>query len=163
MPTYRRLRPDELQELEQEFIAFLSANTVTADDWEALKASEPEKAEELIDLFSDVVLGGALQKTEFLELRSKNQLMAFHCLPDKILLAGMQSDDPAYDFTNEEFIQAGLENPPKGLKVFSSEKPYDKPREQELFEMTEQGCMVSDGTVFKALSLAIAGSKTNFQ
>ena len=159
MPKYRPLSSQELQEFEKEFIEFLSANTVTADDWVTLKAENPEKAEQLIDLFSDVIMESVLQKIQFLELRSKNELMAFQCLEDKILLAGMRSNDPASDFTNPDFIQQGLQQPPADLKIFTSEKPYDKPRERELFEMTQAGCLVTDGKVFKALSLAIAGSK----
>ena len=71
----------------------------------------------------------------------------------------MRSDDEGTDFTNPDFIQQGLQSPPAGLKVFTSEREYDKARERELFEMTEAGCMITDGKVFKALSLAIAGSK----
>lgn len=160
MPKYRLLTTEELKTFEKEFIDYLAVNTITGEDWVKMKAESPEKAEGIVDVFSDVVMEGVLRNIEFLELRTKDQLMAFQCLPDKILLAGMKSDDPAADFTSPEFIKNGLAAPPKGLRIFSSDKEYDKTREQELFEMTEAGCLVSDGKIFKALSMAIAGSKT---
>jgi hypothetical protein len=64
---YRRLRKDELEELEGEFIKFLASNTVTADDWVKTKAETPEKAEDLLDVFSDIVFEKILEKVEYLE------------------------------------------------------------------------------------------------
>jgi len=160
MPKYRLLSKEELLQFEKEFIEYLAANGIAADDWERLKADENDKAERIVELFSDVVLEGVLRNIEFLELRSKQQLMTFQCLPEKILLAGMRSDDANANFTDPEFIQRGLTAPPAGLSVFSSEKEYEPNRERELFEMTEAGCLVSDGKLFKALSLAIAGSQS---
>ena len=52
---FRRLTNEELQELEKEFVQFLVSNTVTADDWEKIKEDNPERAEGLIEIFSDIV------------------------------------------------------------------------------------------------------------
>ena len=48
-----------------------------------------------------------------------------------------------------------MTTPPKGLQVFTSEKKYDETREEELFRMTMNGALVSDGKLFKALSMAL--------
>jgi len=46
-------------------------------------------------------------------------------------------------------------NPPEGLKVFTIEKEYTVQREIELFRMTESGCTISDGKLFKTLCLSL--------
>jgi len=55
MPKYRILSSEELELLEKEFIEFLVINGITADEWQKIKASEPEKTKKFIELFSDVV------------------------------------------------------------------------------------------------------------
>lgn len=152
---YRRLRPDELQELEQEFIRFLASNTVTAPDWVQIKAKEPEKAEKLIDMFSDIVFQQTLEKVGFLQRRSRNELQTFLCLPDKIKLRGLRiQGESSLDFTQQtppaqmmqELQASGAE-----LQIYRAEKAYAKTRELELFEMLEQGCLISKGEMYKLL------------
>ena len=59
---YRRLTIDELKELEQEFVRFLASNTVTSEDWQAVKTTNPERADQLIDIFSDIVFDKVIDK-----------------------------------------------------------------------------------------------------
>ncbi len=74
---YRRLSTDELQELEKEFVHFLVSNGIAADDWVKLKEEENDKAEALIDTFSDVVMEKVLGKVDFLEKREKSSVLFF--------------------------------------------------------------------------------------
>ncbi len=60
--TYRRLKNDELAELETAFIRYLALNGIPADDWVKIKKEEPGRMEELIDTFSDVVIHETLTK-----------------------------------------------------------------------------------------------------
>lgn len=157
-PKYRVLSTEELHELEKEFIDFLVVNGITAEDWERLKKEEKEKAESIIVLFSDVVFEGIMRKVQFLEIRTKDDVKTFQCLDEKLVLVGMylaeENDD--VDFTDSEFIQNAVKTPPKGIKVYTSDKRYKTEREVELFEMIQSGCSISDGNLFKALSLALA-------
>jgi hypothetical protein len=52
---YKRLTTEELKHLEKEFVNFLASAQITGSDWEKMKANEIEKAEELLDVFSDLV------------------------------------------------------------------------------------------------------------
>ena len=157
MPRYRLLTQEELNHLEKEFVEYLVVNGIVAEDWEKMKNEDKEAAEEIVALFSDVVMAGVLRKIEYLERRTSKSLETFQCLDDRIVLAGMTAPaDSEVDFTDPNFIQNAMSNPPQGLELFMSEKKYEGERELELFSMTEQGCDVSDGGLFKAICLAKA-------
>ncbi|MDB9939256.1 DUF6495 family protein, partial [Cyclobacteriaceae bacterium] len=87
---YRRLTLEELEPLENEFIDFLVVNGVIADDWEQLLANDVEKSNQIIDAFSEVVFEGIMRKTQFLEYRSKGELITFSCMADLIYMAGIR-------------------------------------------------------------------------
>lgn len=154
-PKYRALTQDELGGLEKEFVDYLIVNGITADDWVKIKDEEKDKAEDIIVLFSDVVFEGVMRKVKFLEFREKSDLKAFQCLEEKIILVGMMSENREVDFTENEYLETAAQNPPGGVKVYTTEKPYSKVRELELFEMIQAGCSISDGRVFKALLMAM--------
>lgn len=149
----------ELQELEKEFVEYLVLNGIVADDWEKIKKEDLSKAKHIIELFSDVVFESIMRKVKFLELRTTHEVKVFQCLKDKLVLVGMSSgDDPAIDFTNTDFIKRAMDEPPQGLKVYTTEKLYDKDREIELFEMVQAGAVIVDGQLFKSLCLALPPS-----
>lgn len=152
-PKYRALTTEELEELEREFVEYLVVNGITADDWKKLRADTPKKVEDILTLFSDVVFESILRKVDFLEKRMANELMIFQCLEDRMVLVGITSS--ATDFTNQEQLEKAVEKPPQDAKVYTTEKPYNQAREIELFQMLESGCMITDGKLFKALSLAL--------
>ena len=153
MAKYRLLSSEELPGFEKEFVDYLVLNGITGSDWEKLKQEEPEKAAGIIDLFSDVIWEGILRKIEYLEHRSPTAVRCFQCLAGEIVLVAMEADaDTGVDFTNEQFLQTALANPPKGIRVYTVSKPYKGSREEELFRMVELGCEVTDGKLFKALA-----------
>lgn len=155
-PKYRRLRSDELDVLEKEFVEFLVMNGIIADQWIKIKEEEKEVAEDMIILFSDVVFEGVLRKVKFLEIISKTDIKTFQCLEEKIILVGMSSDSSDnVDFTNPTLIKGYMSKPPKGVKIHTTEKSYSNVREMEIYGMTQAGCAISDGTLFKSLSLAL--------
>lgn len=152
---FRRLDAEELAEVEKEFINFLVANTITGDDWVKIKEETPEKAENLIELFSDIVFEKILKKVEFMEFKSKHDLKTFHCLPDKIQLLGLVVDGASdLDFSQNmapEQMMTILQSSGAQLKLYQAEKPYKKEREVELFEMMESGCLISKGELYQIL------------
>lgn len=154
-PKYRKLTLGELEELEKEFVDFLIVNGIVAKDWVRIKSNNPEKAEDIVTLFSDAVLEGAMRKIVFLEYRSPQDIKTFQCLEDKIILMGMCSENTAVDFTDDDFFSQAAIQPPKDIQVYTSEKMYAKKREAELFDMIENGCQISNGQAFKGISLAL--------
>ena len=144
---FRRLTKEELQGLEGEFVQFLAANTVTAQDWERLKADNVTKAEELLNLFSDIVFEKIIKQVVYLEVRTPNDLKTFHCLEDKIILNGLHVEgQPIHDLTSDlttaeimkSFKQADVQ-----LKIYTAEKAYLPNREEEIFRMLEAGALIA--------------------
>ncbi|MFN6945647.1 MAG: DUF6495 family protein [Cytophagaceae bacterium] len=153
---YRLLTKDELNELQPEFIHFLASNTITADDYKKLQNEHPEKVEELIEIFSDIVLEKVLKKVNYIEHREPSNLMTFHCLSDRMVLLGMSIKGNA-DLTDPDFIAAVNQKPgllnELNLEVFKSEKMYTDEREKEIFKLLESGALISDGKLFQTLEL----------
>lgn len=154
---YRRLRPDELEGLEKEFVQFLAANTVTANDWEQLKAKKPGRAEELIGLFSDIVFDKVLSKATYLEYKTPNDIKTFCFEENRIVMNGLfvEGATGGLDFTqSQQPVEMLHELRQQGarLKLYTAEKAYRTSKELEAFQMMENGALISkDGALFKLL------------
>ena len=157
MAKYRVLSIAELEEMEKEFIDYLVLNGIAANDWQKLKKSKPKNAEEIIELFSDVVFETIMRKTHYLEKRGEKEMRVLQCLNDKFVLVGINASkiDNA-DLTNPDYLRQAVHFPPSGLEVFTSEIKYEKLRELEIFEMTQQGYSISNGDLFKTICLVIS-------
>jgi len=154
---YRRLSNAELQELEKDFVKFLASNHVTADDWVKLKANNPTKVEELIQIYSDIVFDKTLGNLAYLEFKTPHDIKTFHCQADKMVLMGIAvAPNAGVDFTqdlNSKGIMEKLKASGQDLKIYTAEKAYNGNREKELFQMMESGCLISkDGYLFKTLA-----------
>lgn len=156
MPKYRLLSNEELVEMKTEFVNYLVINGITADDWKNILANDKEKAQSIVDLFSDVVFEKILRSVNFVLRTSKKEIIAFHCMEKTIEMCGLVAGDNIdVDFTNHEVVATLISNPIKGLETINAEKPYSKVRELEIFELTQDGGMISDGNVFNALKSII--------
>ena len=151
---YRRLTIEELQNLEKEFISFLVVNGIPAEDWEQIKEDEA-KSQGLIDSFSDVVFEKILRQIEYVAHYSKNSVKVFHCRADSIHLIGVDTGATDIDLTAEAGIQRLQSNPPADIQIYQSSKTYMPNREQEIFKMLGQGCVKTDGSLYKLLAKSI--------
>ena len=152
---YRRLKKDELEELKTEFIRFLASHTITGQDWSRLKTEEPQKANELVDIFSDIVFENILKKIEYLEFKSPKDIKVFKCQADKIIMMGIVIEGKTdIDFTKDTepgSLKEQLHRSGAKVKLYRAEKKYTKERELELFGMMEQGCLIAKEQLFKTL------------
>ncbi len=159
MPKYRLLSHEELQEFEKEFIDYLVVNGITGEDWGKIKEDNPKEAIKIMDLFSDVIFEAVMRKIDFLEIRTPNEVQTFQCNEKKLTMVGMKIDpNTEIDFTKPEDLEIAMSNPPGDIEVYTAARDYKLERELELFAMTENGARITDGQLFKALSLALADS-----
>lgn len=149
-PKYRRLTTKELEGLEKDFIQFLIINGVTADDWQSMKVDKPEAVKDMVTLFSDTVMESTLRSVRFLDYRSAGDLMSFQCLNDRMVLVGAKSEGSNADFSSENAFARLIEDDAT-MQVYTLNKAYKQWREQEIFEMIENGCEIGDGTLFRML------------
>ena len=149
---YKRLENAELKALEKEFIHFLSSAQITGSDWEKMKTKETEKAEELIDVFSDLVYEKVMSKIDHLEYRDNKSLNLFHFTNDKILLVGLRvKDNNSLDLMTDNVFEAWNQSNMNSVSLVKTEKGYSKERGLEVFELLQTGCFITDGKLFNLL------------
>lgn len=150
---YKRLTNEELQILQQDFINFLASAQITGPDWEKMKRKENEKANELIDVFSDVVYDKVLSKISYLEYRDAKTLNIFYFGEEQVQLIGLRvKETSALDLTNPEVINHWSEANTAAVHIVRSEKKYEKEKKVEIFELLQTGCMITDDRLFKLLN-----------
>ncbi|MDX1349299.1 MAG: DUF6495 family protein [Putridiphycobacter sp.] len=156
MQKYRKLNKAELITFEQEFVSFLVVNGITADQWVDLKEKDKEKAEAIIEQFSDVIFESILRKTIFIDHMSSKSIKCFQCLEEEIVLVGLDAkEDSDINFVGEQSIASIILNQSSQLSVYTTKKPYAKVREQEMFDMVSKGAVLSKGELFKQISLLL--------
>lgn len=138
---FQRLPESDLQELEQDFIHFLASASITAQDWVNMKEQETDKANELIEVFSDIVYEKVFKNMRYLDHRTPTSLKVFFLDQEKIFMNGIEVDESSgIDLTKDDFLKELSKGNTSGLNVFSQEKAYQGNREEEIFRMMQNGC-----------------------
>ncbi len=149
---YKRLESAELKELEKEFIHFLSSAQITGADWEKMKATEKEKAEELIEVFSDLVYEKVMSKIDYLEYRDSKSLNIFHLTNDRIVLVGLRvKENQSLDLMADNVFEQWNQSSMNAVNLVKIEKGYLKERGVEVFELLQTGCFITDGRLYNLL------------
>lgn len=154
MAKYRVLNIEELKTFEKEFIDFLVVNGIDAGSWETIKKNEPIKAEKVLEGFSDVVFESIYRKTMFLDFVSKRSIKSFQFLEKEIVLVGIDvKSDSEIEFNAVDSLEDQFKLNFNQLEVYQSRKDYNKQRELEMFDMVQNGAMLSKGELFKQIGL----------
>ena len=150
---YKRLRVEELHSLEKEFISFLASAQITAQDWELMKKQELHKAEELIEVFSDVVYDKVMRNIKYVEYRDDKTLNIYHCGNDTIQLIGLRvSANSPINLMSENILDQWQQNHDAGVSIVRSQKKYLTTREEEVFALLQNGCTVTTEKYFLLLA-----------
>lgn len=146
---YKRLSKEQLEELHQEFITFLSTQSITADEWTEIKKSKPEIAEEEIDVFSDLVWERVLNNAEYLEHFSPSQMHLFKLEEKEMRLIAIKVDYPDVDITKKEGYD-WLRNNLMDEKVlfYNSTKSYGDDPSIDKFDLILKGARITKGELF---------------
>ncbi len=149
---YKLLESAELKELENEFIHFLSSAQITATDWEKMKIDKIQEANELIAVFSDLVYEKVMNKIEFLEFRDNKSLNIFHFMEDKIVLVGLRvKENSSLDLLNENVFDQWNQSNMSSVTLVKTEKQYVNEKGEEVFELMQTGCYITDERLFNVL------------
>ena len=141
---FSRLSLNELESLEKEFIEFLAVHGIDSEYWITLKKDNSTKANELIDIFSDVVWQKSIDKVAFLEHRSSNSIKLFKCDKDTIELIGIDGDVALLDKGN---LTSSTE---KKYSIYQHKKKYSPNRDLELYRMIKTGCTLTNDHLFNS-------------
>ncbi len=150
------LTDEELSHFSEELKQFLIVNGVHAEEWETMNQKNPEKAVELVGLFSDAVLHRVYENIKYLEFRSPDSCMLFYLGQEVIHLISIQSKSGiSVDLSSPEGIHLALVQQPGSLSFFKTKKAYHNSREEEVHRFLEQGCVPSSKEFWDAMQLAL--------
>ena len=109
-----------LEALETDFVALLILNGVAGETWNTLNETNPSKAQELANLFSQVVWEKVLKETRHVKRVSETErVFGFLGEEQGILLIGQQN--------------------PNGWVFHKANKHWGNNRESEVFALLQQG------------------------
>ncbi len=147
---YARLTQEQLEEMHHEFIRFLASQGIDAQEWKSLKSEKPEVAEEEIDVFSDVVWENVLNKVNYLEHFSKQQMFLFKIEDHQISLIGIKVDNKAIDLSTKDgyrWLQKNLMD--EQVNIYTSTKAIDEERNTDIFALIKQGANITKGELYR--------------
>jgi hypothetical protein len=146
---YSRLTKEQFEELHQEFINFLATQSITSDEWQNLKKNKPELAEMELDVFSDLIWEGVLNKAEYLEHISAQHMYLFRLGEDKMYVIALTLKNDV-DITTKEgykWLQNNLMD--ENVEFLQADKDYTEDKNLDKFKMIEQGAVITKGELFK--------------
>lgn len=153
---YRQLTKEQLEELHQEFALFLASQSIDTKEWQIIKKEKPNIAEEELNIFSDMVWDDVLSKTNYLEHFSKTIINLFKCNENTIerIVIKVNWD---INFFEERGLEWLLKNPfHNDVEILKGIKKYEKDRNIELFNLIENGSVISKGELFEQFKSIIS-------
>ena len=147
---YARLTKEQFEELHEEFVNFLASQSITADEWQDIKKNKPEVAEQELDVFSDLVWHGVLEKVNYLEHISKDQIHLFNCKEDSISLIAVVVKKEEIDLSTPEgyhWLRQNLMS--QDVELFDATKNYEEDRSQDIFRLIKKGAVITKGELFE--------------
>ncbi|AFL81860.1 hypothetical protein Aeqsu_2400 [Aequorivita sublithincola DSM 14238] len=150
---YARLTKEQFEELHQEFINFLATQSITGEEWKKLKAEKPEVAEQELDIFSDLIWEGVLNKVSYLEHISPKQLMLFHISEAFMELIAIKVEDDNVDITTAygyKWLQQNLHD--DTVSLYTSTKAIKDDRNIDVFAIIQQGSLITKGELYTYFS-----------
>ena len=154
---YRQLTKEQFESLHEEFAGFLATQQIDVKEWEEIKQSKPELAEEEMNVFSDIVWEDVLNKTRFLEHISEHHINLFQCNSKEIIRVYIHWKDPKRSFLEQTDFQWFKSNfLHDSIEYYKAVKSYNEDRNTELFDLIEKGSEISDGSLYKAVIQVIS-------
>lgn len=153
---YRRLTKEEFEALHEDFIYFLAANTITGDDWVKIKEETPDKAEQLLDMFSDIAWEKVLENTNYVERIGEKEWMcaSFGEKDAHMVVLRSKGGEALPNMLEANEIRDGIKG--GSLELLQGNKTYAKLKEQEVFELIQQGGKPSKGENYKKIKSVLS-------
>lgn len=147
---YTRLTKEQLEELHQEFINFLATQSITAEEWDTIKKSKPQVAEEELDVFSDLVWEGVLGKISYLENISAQHMHLFHLTEKEMKLISVKILNPDIDLKTTTGFNWFKKNWQSDfVEYLSASKAYSEDKNLDKFRLIEEGAVITKGELYQ--------------
>lgn len=147
---YTRLTKEQLEELHPEFINFLATQSITSDEWSKMKIETPEVAEDEIDVFSDLIWEGVLNKVAYLENISAQQMNLFNLTDKEMKLIAVKVMNPEIDLTTKVGFEWFKKNWQSDfVEYMTASKAYTEDKNQDKFKLIQQGGVITKGELYQ--------------
>jgi hypothetical protein len=154
---YRRLTIAELEELREEFVLFLASNSIDASAWQEIKELQPDRMNELLDLFSDMVIDKALRNISSLKIVAQNELYLFLFeQTDAKVIRFSISEASGLDLRDDQTLAklaiGEIELSNLSPELYKGNKVLKGNREEEMYELLCKGAVPCARTLFDAFA-----------
>ncbi len=145
---YRRLSKEEFESLAEDFAIFLASNSIDKKEWDRLKNENRDRAEEVLNIFSDMVFEKALKSARYLRRVSDSEIQCYlfqekqaHMISIRSLVGNRKSllENDLGSFGKDE------------IEITQGTKKFTKSREEEMFAILQTGAELSDGKLYQQL------------
>ena len=144
---FRRLTNEELFALEIEFKQFLVISEQYDEEWRKLVESSPEKAEDFIVLFSDLVLEKVYSQVTYL-VHFSDSIVSFFDVRNNPLKAYHIKRSAHLPLQDEQQLQQVLVEHFDQLSFFIGEKSLINEKADEVFDLIRKGSEACDEAYF---------------
>ncbi len=144
---FRRLTNEELFALETEFKQFLVISEQYDEEWRELVETSPEKAEEFIVLFSDLVLEKVYRQVTYL-VHFSDSMVSFFDVRNNPLKAYHIKRSDHLPLQDEPVLQQVLMEHFDQLSFYIGEKSLVGEKADEVFDLIRKGSEVCEESYF---------------
>jgi len=155
---YTRLTREQFEIFHEKFAEFLATQKIDKEEWKKIVETNPKLTEEQLDLFSDIVWEDALKNAEYLEHVGAKDLKVFRFMKGKVRMISVKIKGSLdIDLTANDGIKKVFENIMDSRVILhQGEKKVGRKRNEEMFQLITEGCMITDDRIYRALNEAIS-------
>lgn len=146
---YSRLTKEQFEELHREFINFLATQSITADEWTTIKKEKPQVAEQELDIFSDLVWEGVLNKTTYLEHISEKHMHLFSLKASNmhVIAVNVKKDIDLTSSKGFNWLRENLMD--ENVEFLQAHKDYSDDKNCDKFQLIKQGAVITKGSLYQ--------------
>ena len=147
---FSRLTKEQFEELSDEFSLFLASNCIDSKQWNYIKSKSIDKAEKILDSFSDIVWNNVISKVNYLTNINSTHLFLFKSSNYSIESIIIKSNDKLIDLNNKKSHSLILNNLfSNKIEIFRSTKKFNKNKlYKEIHNIIISGSYISNGELF---------------
>ncbi len=147
---YTRLTKEQLEELQPEFINFLATQSITGEEWAKIKQNTPNVAEDELDVFSDLIWEGVLNKVTYLENISSQQMHLFQLVEKEMKLIAVKVMNPEIDLTTKTGFDWFKKNWQSDfVEYMTASKAYTEDKNLDKFNLIQKGAVITRGELYQ--------------
>ena len=133
----------ELEALSKELIQFLVVQGIDDELWRDINKESPEKAEELIVLFSDTVLEKVYSKVHFLSFVSEQVFSIFKIKGEVMKAIVVKNKSNTFAFTDLDSVIECTTKNIEDCEIYTAKRSLGDQILDEIHRLTENGCLIA--------------------